>query len=335
MSTLRLVPSSGLPSSISTIEITAAETMVGREPGCDVLLSDGSVSRKHAKIERRGQVWAVVDQGSANGTYVDSQKIGEALLKNGQELRFGTVAFRVELPAEDMDVTVAGNAPEATILATPAPPKPPPPPPVPKASPPPIPPGAPLPAPPGPPSAAAAKERFRGAGAPASAPVPQMSAPPPPRKGRGPFFWMVAGCCGCLLLVLLLAGALTGGLYVFTQGAAEGARATLRQIKRGDVDGAYAGLAPSLKAEMSREEFEALIERHPALKNNADATFWSRSVTNDRATLSGVLTPDGGGPPERVTIELHRDGGVWKISRMKFDDARESRGGTRARLRAA
>jgi FHA domain len=335
MSTLRLVPAPGLPSSISTIEISSAETMVGREPGCDVLLSDGSVSRKHAKIERRGHVWTVVDQGSANGTYVDSQKIGEAVLKQGQELRFGTVAFRVEIPPEDMDVTVAANTPEATILATPAlgvPKASPPPPPVPKASPPPMPPATP---PPAPPSAAAAKERFRGAGSPASAPVPQMSAPPPTRKGRSPFFWIGAGCCGCLLLLLLLAGGLTGGLYVFTQGAAEGARATLRQIKGGDVDGAYAGLASSLKAEMSREEFEALLARHPGLRNNADATFWSRSVTNDRATLSGVLTPDGGGSPERATIELRREGGVWRISRFKFDDSQEGRGESLRRSPAA
>src|SRR5215475_10721629 len=102
MAGLRLIPPQGAP-----IELSRPETMVGREPGCDVLLSDGSVSRKHAKIERRGHIWAVVDQGSANGTYVDSQKIGEAVLKNGQELRFGTVAFRVELPPEDMEVTVA------------------------------------------------------------------------------------------------------------------------------------------------------------------------------------------------------------------------------------
>jgi hypothetical protein len=143
------------------------------------------------------------------------------------------------------------------------------------------------------------------------------------------------GCCGCLLLVLLLAGGLAGGLYVFTQGAAEGARATLRQIKSGDLDAAYAGLAPSLKAEMSRDEFGTLVERHPGLKNNADATFWSRSVTNDRATLNGVLTPEGGGTPERVTIQLQRDGGVWKISRLKFEDSQEGRAPGRPRAPAA
>ncbi len=305
MATLRLVPSAGgLPGSGSTIEVTAAETMVGREPGCDVLLSDGSVSRKHAKIERRGHIWAVVDQGSANGTYVDSQKIGEAVLKNGQELRFGTVSFRVEIPPDELEVTVAGMPQEATVLgSTGAPPAPKP------AGPPPIPKAAPSP------------PAFRGA----SSPVPQMSSPPPPRKGRGPFFWMFTGCCGCLLLVLLFAASLGGGLYFLTSGAADAARAALRQIEGGDLDRAYEGLAPSYRAEMSREEFEGFVERHPGLKSNRDATFWSRSVVNDRATLTGVLTPAGGGTPERVTIELRKEGGAWKISRIHFEDQQEGR----------
>ncbi len=312
MATLRLVPASGLPSSISTIEVTASETVVGREPGCDILLSDGSVSRKHAKIERRGAIWAVVDQGSANGTYVDSQKVGEAVIKNGQELRFGTVAFRVEM-TEDAELTVAGSAPDATVLAAPAPvaAKPAGPPPLPKASP---------PAPPQvPPSAAAAKERFRGAASPAAPPVPQMSAPPPPRKGRGPFFWIGTGCCGCLLLVALLAAGLVGGLAFVTQGPADAARATLRQLAGGDLDGAYAGLAPSLQAEMSREDFQSLVEQHPALKSYGDSTFMSRWMANDRAVLGGTLTPAGGGGAEPVTIELLKDGGSWKISRIKFE----------------
>jgi pSer/pThr/pTyr-binding forkhead associated (FHA) protein len=323
MATLRLVPSSGLPSSISTIEITAAETMVGREPGCDILLSDGSVSRRHAKIEHRGPIWAVVDQGSANGTYVDSQKVGEAVLKNGQELRFGTVAFRVELP-EDLEVTVAGSGPEATMLATPAPvaARPSGPPPIPKVPPAP----ADAPPPPAPPSAAAAKERFRGAGAPASAPVPQMSAPAPAKKSRGPFFWIGTGCCGCLLVVLLLVAGLFGGLAFLTRGPVESVRTTLLQVKGGDLDGAYAGLGPSLKAEMSREDFEALVEAHPALKNYGDSTFLSRWIANDRAVLGGTLTPAGGGRPEPVTIELRKDGAAWKITRIKFEGSQEGRG---------
>ncbi len=80
--------------------------MVGRDPSCEIVVTDGSVSRRHARLERRGVAWWVVDQGSANGTYVNSQRIAEQALKTGQELRFGALAFRVEL-VEDPEATVA------------------------------------------------------------------------------------------------------------------------------------------------------------------------------------------------------------------------------------
>jgi hypothetical protein len=229
----------------------------------------------------------------------------------------------VEIP-DDMEVTVAGVPPDATVMAAssgpaaPAAPARP-------AGPPPIPKAAAAPPPPAPPSAAAAKERFRGAGgAPSSAPVPQMSSPPPPRKGKGPVFWVFAGCCGCLLLVALFAAVLGGGVFFMTRGAAEAAKATLVQIKQGDLDAAYASLATSYKAEMSRAEFAELVASHPGLRDNADATFWNRSVTNDRGTLSGVLTP-ASGRPEKVRIDLVREGGAWKISGIHFDDGQEGR----------
>src|SRR5262245_53320969 len=168
MPILRLVPASGAP-----IEVSKEQALVGREPTCDVVVADGSVSRKHARIERRGTNWAVVDQGSANGTFVDSQRVGEALLRSGQEVRFGTVSFRVETDDDDLAATiVAAGSPDATVVsgeppraAKPAGP-PPIPPPVPRAAPPPPParpPSAPAPpkpsAPPPPPSAAAARDR--------------------------------------------------------------------------------------------------------------------------------------------------------------------------------
>ena len=84
MATLRLIPASGSP-----IEITREESLLGRDPSCDVMVADGSVSRKHARIEHRAGAWIVTDQGSANGTFLDSQKIGEATVRHGQELRFG------------------------------------------------------------------------------------------------------------------------------------------------------------------------------------------------------------------------------------------------------
>ncbi len=92
MATLRLQRQGELPT-----EVTKDRALVGREASCDVVVSDKSVSRRHAVIERRGDAWAVVDQGSANGTFLDGRPVSDAPLRDGQELRFGMVALRVEI----------------------------------------------------------------------------------------------------------------------------------------------------------------------------------------------------------------------------------------------
>jgi len=119
MATLRLVPVSGQP-----IDVVKDQTVVGRDPSCEIVVADGSVSRRHARLEQRGGIWWVVDQGSANGTYLNSLRIAEQALKNGQELRFGALAFRVDLK-EDPEATVATPVlkdDSATLMATPDPP---------------------------------------------------------------------------------------------------------------------------------------------------------------------------------------------------------------------
>ena len=90
--TLRLHPPQGNP-----IEIDAERTLIGRDRSAAVRLTESSVSRKHATIERRGADWVIVDGGSANGTFVDEVQVGERVLKDGQTLRLGTVTFRVDI----------------------------------------------------------------------------------------------------------------------------------------------------------------------------------------------------------------------------------------------
>ena len=49
----------------------------------------------------------------------------------------------------------------------------------------------------------------------------------------------------------------------------------------------------------------------PRSRQSKDATFLSRSVDNDRATLTGVLT--GGASPQPIVIKLVKEGGAWKV----------------------
>jgi hypothetical protein len=317
MGTLRLVPGSG-----PAIDLVKDQSMVGRDPSCELVVTDGSVSRRHARIEKRGIAWWVVDQGSANGTYVNSLKVSEKELKNGQELRFGALAYTVDIE-EDPEATVATPFladDSATLMAPAAPPPLPPaapaprPPaplpaaqtPVPKsAAPPPLPRAASAP-PPSPPSAAAAKERFRTGPA---APVPQMpGGAPPMKKGKSPLFWVAIGCCGCLLLVLLLVGVIGGGAFMATKGAADATHAWLGQVRQGQTEQVAAGMTQAYRDRLTEEDLQAITG---LIAQSKDATFPARSVDNDRATLTGVLT--GGASTQPIVIKLLKEGGAWKV----------------------
>ncbi len=92
MSGLWLVPADGEP-----VRIEKNPAAVGRDPRADVVLSHPSVSRKHAVLEQTAHGWLVADQNSGNGTWVDGQRVIRALLRAGQSLRFGAVAFTVSL----------------------------------------------------------------------------------------------------------------------------------------------------------------------------------------------------------------------------------------------
>jgi FHA domain len=138
MSTLRLVPPVGGP-----IDIAGDRTLLGRDPGADLVVNDPSVSRRHALIERRPEGWVVLDQRSANGTFVNNQRIDQAFLQPGSQLRLGAVTFEVRLPAGSApQVVTAPAAPQAPAYAPPAPPA--------YAAPPPAPPAYAPPAPPPP-----------------------------------------------------------------------------------------------------------------------------------------------------------------------------------------
>jgi pSer/pThr/pTyr-binding forkhead associated (FHA) protein len=69
------------------------------------------VSRRHAYIERRGPGWGVIDQGSANGTFVNGEQIVDAMLFDGQELRLGMVPLRVNIESDTPGTMMMENAP--------------------------------------------------------------------------------------------------------------------------------------------------------------------------------------------------------------------------------
>ena len=72
--------------------------VIGRLPECDVTLDDTSVSRRHAKVERRGDTWMIVDLNSTNGVKINGSRTDESDLVDGDRLQLGNVQllFSVE-----------------------------------------------------------------------------------------------------------------------------------------------------------------------------------------------------------------------------------------------
>ena len=65
------------------------ETTIGRSPDCDVFLDDVTVSRRHAVLIDEGGRFAIEDQGSLNGTFVNRKRVESSQLEDGDEVQVG------------------------------------------------------------------------------------------------------------------------------------------------------------------------------------------------------------------------------------------------------
>jgi len=86
----------------------SAPVTIGREAQCDVTLTAGTVSRRHAEIRPDAHGWTLVDIGSASGTFFNGTRITELRL-SGQ----GTVLIG-GTEGEPLTYSVAGARPAAS-----------------------------------------------------------------------------------------------------------------------------------------------------------------------------------------------------------------------------
>ena len=94
---------------------------IGRVEGMEIVIDNVSVSREQAELRQENRGWSIRDLGSANGTFVNGERLtASRLLKAGDEISFGKFSlffartFTEPLPAP---VTVApargrSNAPQ-------------------------------------------------------------------------------------------------------------------------------------------------------------------------------------------------------------------------------
>ncbi|MCR4419947.1 MAG: DUF3662 and FHA domain-containing protein [Clostridia bacterium] len=91
--TLKVVrgPDSGL-----SVALGQEEVLIGRRPGCHLVLTDPNVSRQHAVIERRQELYWLIDLDSTNGTYINGQRVHRQPLRPGDRIQIGDSELEVE-----------------------------------------------------------------------------------------------------------------------------------------------------------------------------------------------------------------------------------------------
>jgi pSer/pThr/pTyr-binding forkhead associated (FHA) protein len=79
---------------------------IGRANECDLVLDSPLVSRHHARLERSGPARVLIDLGSTNGTYVNSQRIDRAELHAGDVVQIGPYRFTYQPGAISQVISV-------------------------------------------------------------------------------------------------------------------------------------------------------------------------------------------------------------------------------------
>ena len=81
---------------------TQTDVILGRDPLCDVPLSDRAISARHARLSFHDGQWWIDDLGSTNGTRLNRERVLEStVLISGDEIKCGSAKVLVSLPAGD------------------------------------------------------------------------------------------------------------------------------------------------------------------------------------------------------------------------------------------
>jgi pSer/pThr/pTyr-binding forkhead associated (FHA) protein len=91
--------------------LTDASVLIGRSLEAQVSINEQAISNEHARIEQNGAKFTLRDLGSTNGTYVNGQRLVDAVvLAGGDTVRMGSTTFTF--------VTRESGLPKGTVKLT-------------------------------------------------------------------------------------------------------------------------------------------------------------------------------------------------------------------------
>lgn len=93
---------------------------IGRSDSCDVVVSDATVSRVHACLDRIGNQWRIRDLGSQNGVYLNGIRVHRSTpVSPGDAIALGDTSLRLAESHDEVrsDLITMHAAPETSRTA--------------------------------------------------------------------------------------------------------------------------------------------------------------------------------------------------------------------------
>lgn len=82
------------------IDIPAGRSTLGRDVANNIIVDDDSVSLVHARLVEKNGEWRVLNLLSTNGTWINSKKVSDGPLRDGDSVCFGEVQFVFQCTGE-------------------------------------------------------------------------------------------------------------------------------------------------------------------------------------------------------------------------------------------
>lgn len=104
------------------LEVDGERVVIGRHPGCEIVLDNAAVSRQHAQISESHGAYFLEDLRSRNRTYLNGKLVeGSAELHEGDTIHFCDLTFRFFVgPPPPEEDRATGTVPDVTAEVSPS-----------------------------------------------------------------------------------------------------------------------------------------------------------------------------------------------------------------------
>ena len=306
------------------VPLGATPLTIGGTPDNQLVLADASISSHHAEIRPQGQDYVLIDLGSANGTFLNEQRLDPhvpGLLHAEDMVRIGDTRFTYEVAGvSETEPTVYGGSHQegepgySPAVAAPSTGYG-------SYQPAAYPPGAPYPdapataygsdaqsaayPPPPPPPAG-----FEPATYPPSAPYPGAPVPAPAQPRRRMGLWIILGAIGALVVIgLVLFGVIAS---VNRSTPTKSLNAFCDALKSGDYQTAYTQLSSGLQSKFGSEaQFAAGYASNLGLGKITNCTV---TTVDDAAGTGTISIAFASGSTVVDDYTFVNESGTWKIN---------------------